>query len=455
MKKTLKIAIIVVIILIIIITIILFSLKNTTNLTNDTNNIVNNQLDYTNNNNQNTLNSSNESTSNQQFKMENDRSMYLYIERLAEDTIENMMMYNSDEMIKYNLRIDSEEDLKEEKNKIKNTLENTFSKNLLNEIGINQILSNKKIQLNEAYNVNKIYKKAISNKNEVFLVFGQFTKSNENYSFLINLDKSSNAYEIYTDEYIIKYNLNEDNINNVDINAASVVKNEYNAINNTVDYSDEVIAKKYFNYFQYYIKSNPKKIYDILDEKYKSAKFPTYEDFKKYADSYKTTNISKYKIKKNDLYNEVVCIDEAGRYIYFREKSVMQFTMVLDNYTLDINIFSAEYNAESKNKIVNLNIEKISQMVNNADYGILYSKLNETFKNNNFRNLDSFKTYVTSNFYGLNRLEVISINENKDYLTARVRVINKEKDSQRKLMTISMKLINKIDFEMSFSFDEN
>lgn len=455
MKKKLKSIIIALIVIILVIIITLFLIINRKNNVNEdsnvNNNINNNKVNYEEILDENFQNN----TEQEKFEIEKDRAEYLYVEKLTEDFIENVKTYNSDELIKYNYKIESDVDVANQKAKIKEEIQSKLNKNLINEIQADTILANEKIKQSEAYQVEKVYKNTLSERIQIFAVFGEFIESNVNYSFLIALDQNSQAYEIFTDEYINKYNLNEENLNKVEFNINSIEKNKYNIIENNIDSSDEAIAKKYFNYFQYYIKSNPKKIYDILNEEYKKIKFPTYKDFENYAKAYVNVKINKYKINDRNTYNEVICIDDIGRYVCFKEVSVMQFKITLDNYTLNMDSFTSEYNEANEDKKVSLNIGKVSQMVNNGDYNTLYNKLNETFKRNSFNKLDDFRSFINENFYALNRIEIISTNAIDDYYTTRIRVINEENEIQRKLMTIVMKLTEKNDFEMSFSFDEN
>ena len=51
-----------------------------------------------------------------------------------------------------------------------------------------------------------------------------------------------------------------------------------------------------------------------------------------------------------------------------------------------------------------LNIQKFFEAINHQDYTYAYSKLDETFKNNNFETIAEFEAYMKKNFFGKNKL---------------------------------------------------
>ena len=130
----------------------------------------------------------------------------------------------------------------------------------------------------------------------------------------------------------------------------------------------------------------------------------------------------------------------------------MKYSIILDPYTIDIESITSEYQSDY-NKKVKLNTQKLIQMLNMKDYAEIYKRLNETFKQNNFPDLAKFENYIKENFYDINKLEIVRI-ENKDsYYLARVRIINAKKETQRQLVNIIMKPGKNIDFEMSFNIE--
>ena len=112
-----------------------------------------------------------------------------------------------------------------------------------------------------------------------------------------------------------------------------------------------------------------------------------------------------------------------------------------------------KYNSSSNENKVAMNVEKIESAINNRDYKFIYNKLDETFKNNNFKSLDEFAEYINKNFFDNNNLEYESIsNEGNVYIyTIKLTDVNNEENT--KTMTIIMKLKEGTDFVMSFSIE--
>ena len=71
---------------------------------------------------------------------------------------------------------------------------------------------------------------------------------------------------------------------------------------------------------------------------------------------------------------------------------------MLDTYTIDINEFIEKYNSSENNVKVALNIEKMIEAIQDKDYKYVYNKLDETFKNNNFKTQQDFEYFIKERF---------------------------------------------------------
>ena len=62
--------------------------------------------------------------------------------------------------------------------------------------------------------------------------------------------------------------------------------------------------------------------------------------------------------------------------------------------------FIEKYNSANEKTKVGLNIQKVFDAINNEDYEYVYNKLDNTFKQTNFKTVQELKNYVIQNFSG-------------------------------------------------------
>lgn len=102
--------------------------------------------------------------------------------------------------------------------------------------------------------------------------------------------------------------------------------------------SDEDMAKIYFNDYIYTMYSDIEKAYNLLDENYRNKKFGNVENYRNYI---KTLNNLSYKVdsfyiddrSKNKVYG---VYDTNGNIFIFKTNGVMQYSVYLDNDTVEI-----------------------------------------------------------------------------------------------------------------------
>ena len=102
---------------------------------------------------------------------------------------------------------------------------------------------------------------------------------------------------------------------------------------------EEQMAKTYLAEYVSLIFNNPKLAYDMLDEEYRIKAYPTYESFTKYIkllenDKFGQAALLKYEVKMDGDYKVYNLYDIANNNFIFRESSIMNYTVLLDNYTL-------------------------------------------------------------------------------------------------------------------------
>lgn len=139
---------------------------------------------------------------------------------------------------------------------------------------------------------------------------------------------------VFVGTYFIISKLTEDNSLEYEDFLKNYEVNEY--ITSYV--SDEDMARIYLNDYIHIMFSDVEKAYDLLDEKYRENKFGSLDSFKRYIDSldYPTYVLSRYYKKDMDGYIIFGVYDRNGNFFAFKTKGVLQYTVYLDDYTVEI-----------------------------------------------------------------------------------------------------------------------
>ena len=173
--------------------------------------------------------------------------------------------------------------------------------------------------------------------------------------------------------------------------------------------------------------------------------------------------LSKYQVKDQNEYNEYMCVDKNGRYYIFNVTSAMNYTLFLDTYTVDLPEFIEEYNSASNQKKMALNINKIISAINQKDYEYVYSKLDETFKQNYYNNQESLEAFIKENLFNKNKASFQEYSSEQNLGIYKVRIEKEYQDGEQapegknaefQNLNIIMKLGQGTDFVMSFSIGE-
>lgn len=262
-------------------------------------------------------------------------------------------------------------------------------------------------------------------------------------------DIKNKTYNIYKYKYV-----NDEtyvtNLFESYINRALYNKNlAYKSLN--LEYSQKRFENEQ-NFNNYLI--NNKELY--LSHDMKNAKKPEdFEDIQEYylyLATFKGLEIESYMVTRESDYNQYVCIDNLGNYYIFRETSPMQYTVILDTYTIDLPEFIEKYEKASDEEKVLLNIQKCFEAINNQDYEYVYNKLDKTFKNNNFATLADFENYIKNNFFEKNKIAAQNPEKQEDIYLYTINITDSSgKNSNSINKTFVMQLKEETDFVMSFS----
>ena len=416
----------------------------------------------------------------------------------------NHKVLTSEEEEKYNILNNSGyliKDLKPEKIKIENIY---FSVDACIQKAISYAKENNEMAIYKLLNLEYIKEKGIT-KNNAIEVIGlkeiQNYKTKEIYQ-ITGLNYSSYYLKaIIQDNKNLYFNINWDNTNDV-YDFKLLTQSEYEKYittivedtkskektiekndNNSIPYkylTKDDIAERYF---LDYIESSVNFIedaYNSLDNEYKKAKFGELENFRQYIqnntnikDIYdsehtniedypnymeylmnkKDVGLEKYMLEEKDGYTQCVCIDSFNNYYIFNITGIMQYSLMLDTYTLDIPEFVTKYKSSNPQEKVILNINKFMLAINDKDYKYAYSILADSFKEKNFKTQQDFENYVKTKFFEKNEFSYQKFgNEANTYYTYEVKITDASKKSNQEITKTFIVLLEKeTDFKLSFN----
>lgn len=222
--------------------------------------------------------------------------------------------------------------------------------------------------------------------------------------------------------------------------------------------TDEAVAKSYMQRYKYMILNYPQIFYDkYLEDNYREKRFANIQKFIEYVEENKDeiSEVKAVKYTKNNYidYNEFIIIDQNNNYYIFKEKSLMNFTLKLDNYTIPTDNFKTEYKKASEEKKVQMNIDKFIQMINRHDYISSYNCISEGFRNNYFDTQEKFENYIKNNFFSYNKFEFKNFEKKGSnvYVYSVVLTDLTGENAETNEISIIMQLSDDLDFEMSFA----
>ena len=243
-------------------------------------------------------------------------------------------------------------------------------------------------------------------------------------------------------------------LNNIE-EIPSIEKYEYNQYQvQTIE--NHSMCNIYFNDYRYNAMYHPEEAYKLLNEEYRNKKFGSYEAYKAYIDEHideiYMSTLEYFSIFNRTDGTDYIIRDSNGKYYIFQEKVVMDYELVLDTYTIDLPEYTEDYNKASSEEKVLMNIQKFIDSINDKDYKYAYSKLDETFKNNNFKTLANFENYIKSNLFENNVINAENVENQNDVYLYNITITNgKEENKDSITKNFVMQLKEGTDFVMSFN----
>lgn len=240
--------------------------------------------------------------------------------------------------------------------------------------------------------------------------------------------------------------------NNIVEEEPQIITRKYNEFKYSY-ISNQQIANIYFTNYISRTYENIEEAYDLLDEEYKQKRFGSIEEYKKYIDAIGDDifylRLKEYKIKENNGKKQIICLDQNGDYYIFNETAVMQYSVLLDPYTVEVQSIKEEYEAlDIKNKVTYC-VKNYINSIKKENYQYAYSVLSQEFKNNYFSTIQIFTNYMKQIFNNTTSVTYSNFrNEGEIYL---VDVQFKNGENIQNEKTLIIKLNDGMNFELSFN----
>lgn len=320
-----------------------------------------------------------------------------------------------------------------------------------------------------SFNIHEMYVKDNIGDNKIaYFVYGKEISEkeiNNNYGYLVIFDTNNGTFSLSPYEYMKqKGYADANNLENIEINTDTIINKEHNTYS-YIKISNEKIADNLFLDYKINAINDIQRAYDLLDKEYRDKRFSSFENFQKYVTENKeminASLLNKYTVNEHEEYTEYICIDNYGKYYIFHETTPMNYTLMLDTYTIDTPEFIEKYNSSNNKTKIAMNVEKFISMINSKDYETAYNKLDSGFRNNYFKTQEDFENYIKNTFFENNKAEYSTCEEKSGIYTIDVTLINYATyvgyitpSTPMVEKTFIMKLKEGTDFVMSFNVNE-
>ena len=317
----------------------------------------------------------------------------------------------------------------------------------------------KKIEVITPY-ITNMYVNHRTNNMDIYVIDGtiktDITDAGEKFQIILKLDILNKTFSIMPSEYVEEKYGNILEGQNLDIELTdSIEKNNNNQfVYRTI--TEEDYMKDLFAELKNELLYDHEKAYNHLNEEYRNKKFATLEKFNNWATSkeeeYKNMVLAQYQTVQEDGYTQYVLVDQNGKYYIFNETGVMDYTTMLDTYTVDLPEFIEKYNKSNEADKAGMNLQKIVDAINDRDYTYVYNKLDETFKQNNFKTENDFIAYMQNAFYANNNVEFSNYRASGDLHIFDATFTDKNNaNNQARSKTFIIQLKEGTDYRLSFN----
>ncbi|MDO5556966.1 MAG: hypothetical protein Q4G05_01795 [Clostridia bacterium] len=262
----------------------------------------------------------------------------------------------------------------------------------------------------------------------------------------VKLDFINSTYEIIPDHRRYNDEVNEGMASGIELNSSnkyepSVINNETMSIYLMEDYKENI---------KFYIDE----AYNSLKEEYRNKRFGSIENFKKYVEGNKDRisdiNVKEYAVDNVQNSKKYIIKDQEDNYYVFEETAVMNYSLMLDIYTIPLQENIETYESATDKQKVAMNINKWVTALNNQDYKYMYEVINSQFKQKYFPTLQDFTNFLSTNFFIYNSLSLGNYYLEGDTHIYEISIQNRYNEEQSVELSIIMRLNEGLEYEMSF-----
>lgn len=356
----------------------------------------------------------------------------------------------------------SEERLKQEQSDNAQAIYDMLDSQYITEKGItidNLATNLKEIEVITPY-ITNMYVNHRTDNMDVYVIEGKIktniADAGKNFQIILKLDILNKTFSIMPSEYVEEEygNIVEGQNLNIELTDSIEKNNNNQYIYRTI--TEEDYMKDLFTELKNELLYDHEAAYNHLNEEYRNKKFATLEEFNNWLASreeeYKNMVLAQYQTVQEDGYTQYVLVDQNGKYYIFNETGVMDYTTMLDTYTVDLPEFIEKYNKSTSAEKAGMNMQKVVDALNNEDYNYIYSKLDDTYKSNNFGSVERFEEYIKNNLYTSVNVEYSNYNSSGDLHMYDVTFKDKNNENSEPITKkFIIKLLDGTDFILSFN----
>lgn len=324
----------------------------------------------------------------------------------------------------------------------------------------------------QSFHIEKAYILQINNKNTIYFSQGYLirdnlsqnnskTKQDVTLTILKDNETSRCEFGIYGKQYLELFDYNE-NIEEIQFDQDKLaifkknITDEFDSGYLNSEINDKELVNWYYEDYKIKALYFSEEAYESLDEEYRNKRFGSIENYRQYITDNKAqlqnSAVKEYNSSEKEGYTQYVVVDTSGNYYIFKSTGVMEYTVITDFYTTDIEEIVNKYDESNVQGKVAINIQKVIAALNSKDYKYVYSKLSEEFKANKYPTLEQFKEYISTKLYDNVQMSFGEFrNEGDTYIYNIILKSTKISQGNPINMQIIMKLTDNRDYVMSFN----
>lgn len=336
---------------------------------------------------------------------------------------------------------------------------NLLSKEYINKNAITIDNIAQKVQIYDVgttFMVKEIYEYNNNENISTYFTYGKIIEDNfenedpkqEKSNMVIQLDKSNRTFDIILNETKDESEIGvKTDLNKIQNNTVNIYK--------TPNISEQQMGLLYLNDYRDNMLKDIKKAYEQLDTDYRAKKYATSKEFEEYVNSTKEIMYiigTKCVVEKIDGKNVYTVKDQYGKVYVFKESAIMEYTVQLDDYTIESKEYIEKYEkAKNKDKGI-MNVDRFFEMLNMKDYKLAYSVLDEEFRANYFKTQADFEKYIKQYMFTYNNVKYKTYSDQIGSLIIYGITLTDatQEDSKEVNCNIIMKLLEDNKFVMSF-----